>query len=680
MTPSPRSTRSSRSTSMAAFRGFPPRCANGARSSRRPATTPGVRRITSSLRRSHSAGRSQPQTLPRRRVPPDAGRNAIVRGTIRPARCEPLLTRRPPRSQPTVDDAIGWRRSVREYSTDPVSDATMRDILDLARRAPSSMDGQPCHFVVIRERARLHRLAAIKNAHCPPEKSDFPADFIVHAPVVVAVCTERARSHARALEDAVLATAFLLLAAGARGLGGVYLSATRATDAGLATRNRRASTTTDNRRPRHARATRLSCGRSTARRRCDHSRRSCTMKCSDTETTLTLNRGVESSRSVVLRYLEAVDFPEISASHGAFRALLERCSLAEGARLFSLLTHAGVELFVLDESSAMHTRTLKSIDGCVTIAACLSNGFDRIVFETGGNTGNALTIYGRHAGLETFCVVPEENLTLLDRRGVRRRAGASGRGARSGDGEAGCRTARGTVRRGPSPARGLADRRVALSRLFHSRTHPARVRVQPFRPDDQRRIRSDRDLRRARTARRGAAGLCRSATGGQLRDVSCAPDWSAGPRARACDVHGGAPEPGDVRRAAGTYGTYDALAHVLDRSRGDITTIDHSEFDRAFADHDAGRHVFASLAAHGFTVGRRDGRIIDKTGLMSIAGALKAIDAGAIPHGSRVLCAMTSGAGTADGLARPDLSVDDLDAFERDARARWFQGGHACVA
>ena len=58
---------------------------------------------------------------------------------------------------------------------------------------------------------------------------------------------------------------------------------------------------------------------------------------------------------------------------------------------------------------------LKSTDGCITIAKCKSKGYERIVFESGANTGTALTEYGVHAGLETYFFLPEENLLLLRR-------------------------------------------------------------------------------------------------------------------------------------------------------------------------------------------------------------------------------------------------------------------------
>ena len=125
----------------------------------------------------------------------------------------------------TFQDTVRTRRSIRRYANRSVPDEMLVEILDLARHAPSSMDGQPCLFVVVRDPALKARIVALKNAACPPGKRAFPADFLLEAPVVVAVCVDRDRAHDRLRENGVLATGHLLLAAHAAGLGGVYLSA-----------------------------------------------------------------------------------------------------------------------------------------------------------------------------------------------------------------------------------------------------------------------------------------------------------------------------------------------------------------------------------------------------------------------------------------------------------------------
>lgn len=130
------------------------------------------------------------------------------------------------RGSPTIDEVLQGRRSVRLYARQDVPDALLSEILDLARHAPSSMDGQPWCFVTIRNPDTLRRIAEAKNAHCPSDKREiYPADFLVSAPVVVAVCVERNRAPGRERENGMVAATQLLLAAQGRGLGGVLLCA-----------------------------------------------------------------------------------------------------------------------------------------------------------------------------------------------------------------------------------------------------------------------------------------------------------------------------------------------------------------------------------------------------------------------------------------------------------------------
>ena len=127
-----------------------------------------------------------------------------------------------------------------------------------------------------------------------------------------------------------------------------------------------------------------------------------------------IDRRHSREQSVVLRYRNCLRFEESSADDEDFKGLLDRTSIREGLRIFPLLTYRDVEILVLDETSLMLTHTLKSIDGAVTIARSLQRGYRRVAFESGGNTGTALSVYGRRVGLETFLVVPGENLSLLD--------------------------------------------------------------------------------------------------------------------------------------------------------------------------------------------------------------------------------------------------------------------------
>ena len=122
-----------------------------------------------------------------------------------------------------------------------------------------------------------------------------------------------------------------------------------------------------------------------------------------------------------------------------------------------------------------------------------------------------------------------------------------------------------------------------------------------------------------------------------------------------------------------TYGTYPALASVLRESRGDLITVSHREFERFLGEAIEGLGIVSLLANHGIHLAARDGAVVDGTGLTALAGTLKHIDAGMIARNSKVLCCMTSGAGRADGKARPEARVArqaDVDFLFGPAAAR----------
>jgi nitroreductase len=106
-----------------------------------------------------------------------------------------------------------------------VPDDLLNLLIDCATRAPSSMNGQPWSFIVVRNGETKKRLAEIKDKYCPPGKQEYPAGFLMEAPVVVVTCVDSARAFDRGIESGVLATGHLLLAAANHGLAAVYMSA-----------------------------------------------------------------------------------------------------------------------------------------------------------------------------------------------------------------------------------------------------------------------------------------------------------------------------------------------------------------------------------------------------------------------------------------------------------------------
>jgi nitroreductase len=122
-------------------------------------------------------------------------------------------------------DVVKGRRSIRKYQDRSIPDSEVEILVDLARHAPSSMNGQPWHFVIVKNSESKAALAAIKNRFCPPEKQAYQADFIRTAPLIIVICVERSRSFGREIENGIIAASIIMLGAQSRGLGSVYMSA-----------------------------------------------------------------------------------------------------------------------------------------------------------------------------------------------------------------------------------------------------------------------------------------------------------------------------------------------------------------------------------------------------------------------------------------------------------------------
>ena len=60
-----------------------------------------------------------------------------------------------------VFEAIRTRRSIRSFTEEPVSQEDMDRMLEAAMCAPSANNRQPWHFVVIRDREMLRRVAEV---------------------------------------------------------------------------------------------------------------------------------------------------------------------------------------------------------------------------------------------------------------------------------------------------------------------------------------------------------------------------------------------------------------------------------------------------------------------------------------------------------------------------------------
>lgn len=108
-------------------------------------------------------------------------------------------------------DAIRARRNVRRYTDRAVARADLDQILEAGRRAPSSMNWQPWHFVVVTDRDELGELADVWRG---------AAHVATSAATIALVAAEPEDDmHATWLQyDLGQATAYLMLAAADLGI------------------------------------------------------------------------------------------------------------------------------------------------------------------------------------------------------------------------------------------------------------------------------------------------------------------------------------------------------------------------------------------------------------------------------------------------------------------------------
>jgi nitroreductase len=105
-----------------------------------------------------------------------------------------------------VFEAIRTLLAVRSYQTRPVPDDVIRKIVEAGRLTGSGMNGQPWHFIVVRQADTLRRLGALASS----------GSYVAQAPLAIVVATDRSRF---AVSDASRAIQSMLLAAWADGVG-----------------------------------------------------------------------------------------------------------------------------------------------------------------------------------------------------------------------------------------------------------------------------------------------------------------------------------------------------------------------------------------------------------------------------------------------------------------------------
>lgn len=364
--------------------------------------------------------------------------------------------------------------------------------------------------------------------------------------------------------------------------------------------------------------------------------------------------------SIVCRYRNVVQLDDGAEHDLALKQYLLESSIREGTRIVQLMTYKDVAIHVMDETSEMATGSLKSIDGCLTTAFCRREEVSRIAFESGGNTGSALTRYGQKAGLETFFFCPLDNIDLLDSR---------------------------LFQNPRAHLLGVEDRRrlKEFTRLFADTTGIRHVPEKSWRNGaamfrglfilEQLLAGREYDwLAQTISAGFGPIGIYNVLKTFQA-EIKILPKFLGVQQEANCPMFKALKSHASGRRGDDdqleeklltrvmydetpqTYKTFEDLQQLLLLTHGDLLTVNGKEFDSCLQPAVKYGRLQELLLSQGIALSLRSGDILEKTGMIALVGTLKAIDAGTIRAGSSVLCCLTSGVSEADGQAQPETII-----------------------
>ena len=128
-----------------------------------------------------------------------------------------MLTAGYGQSENATLETIMTRTSVRKYADKPVEKEKIDAMLRAGMAAPTAVNKQPWHFVVINDKAKLNELAAANPR----------AKMLLTAPLAIVVCGDmtkalQGKGQEYWIQDCSAATENILLAAHAQGLGAVW--------------------------------------------------------------------------------------------------------------------------------------------------------------------------------------------------------------------------------------------------------------------------------------------------------------------------------------------------------------------------------------------------------------------------------------------------------------------------
>ncbi|MBO6109271.1 MAG: nitroreductase family protein [Methanobrevibacter sp.] len=105
------------------------------------------------------------------------------------------------------------RRSIRNYLNEEIDDEIIQEILNVALTAPSSWGGHPVHFIVVKDKNMIQKIAHCKAMGAAP---------LTKAKVCIVVMADTSRCELW-IEDASVASTYILLAAEQFDIGACWI-------------------------------------------------------------------------------------------------------------------------------------------------------------------------------------------------------------------------------------------------------------------------------------------------------------------------------------------------------------------------------------------------------------------------------------------------------------------------
>jgi nitroreductase len=127
-----------------------------------------------------------------------------------------------------VLEAIYKRRSIREFTDEPVPDEILNQILEAGTWAPSAGNMQAWEFVIVKDLAARRKLVDTTDAGVTARAGVYTQEWIMSAPIVIVVCYDVKRMTGRyghkgrnlmTIMDCMLCVENMILAAMHFGLG-----------------------------------------------------------------------------------------------------------------------------------------------------------------------------------------------------------------------------------------------------------------------------------------------------------------------------------------------------------------------------------------------------------------------------------------------------------------------------